>query len=106
MKGHIFWDVTPCSALEVNRRFGGRRSFHLQGRRIRKARNQHEVGSKQSSYVSYSSTLKMETCSLEMSNDLQRPTWCYIKVQRVPHNHCYENLKSHISKQYVCECDQ
>jgi hypothetical protein len=27
-----FWDMTPCSPLSVNRRFGGTYSFHLQGR--------------------------------------------------------------------------
>jgi hypothetical protein len=24
MKSTIFWDITPCSSLKVNRRFGGR----------------------------------------------------------------------------------
>jgi hypothetical protein len=27
------WDVMPCSALSVNRRFGGTYRLHLQGRR-------------------------------------------------------------------------
>jgi hypothetical protein len=38
----IFWDITPCSPLKVNRRFGGTYRTHLQGRRIRRARNQRE----------------------------------------------------------------
>jgi hypothetical protein len=29
----IFWDITPCSTLIVNRRFGGTYRFHLQGQR-------------------------------------------------------------------------
>jgi hypothetical protein len=33
MKRTIFWDVTPCSPLSVNRRFGGTYRFHLQGRK-------------------------------------------------------------------------
>jgi hypothetical protein len=45
----IFWDITPCSQLEVNRRFGGECRLHLQEARINQARNQHEAGSKQSS---------------------------------------------------------
>jgi hypothetical protein len=31
MKSTIFWDITPCSLLSVNRRFGGTYSLHLQG---------------------------------------------------------------------------
>jgi hypothetical protein len=33
MKGIIFWDMTPCSPLSVNRRFGGTYRLHLQGQR-------------------------------------------------------------------------
>jgi hypothetical protein len=33
MKSIIFWDVTPCSLLSFNRRFGGTYRLHLQGRR-------------------------------------------------------------------------
>jgi hypothetical protein len=33
MKGINFWDITPCSPLSVNRRFGGIYRLHLQGRR-------------------------------------------------------------------------
>jgi hypothetical protein len=30
-KATIFWDITPCSPLKVNRRFGGTYRLHLQG---------------------------------------------------------------------------
>jgi hypothetical protein len=40
MKSSIFWAITPCSPLKVNRRLGGTYRLHLQGRRINKARNQ------------------------------------------------------------------
>jgi hypothetical protein len=33
MKSIIFWDMTPCSPLSANRRFGGTYRLHLQGRR-------------------------------------------------------------------------
>jgi hypothetical protein len=33
MKSTIFWDITPCSPLSVNWRFGGTYRLHLQGRR-------------------------------------------------------------------------
>jgi hypothetical protein len=42
MKSSIFWDITPCSPLKVNRSFGGTCRFHLQGRKISLARNQRE----------------------------------------------------------------
>jgi hypothetical protein len=42
LKSTIFWEITPCSLLKVNRRFEGTYRFHLQGRRISRARIQHE----------------------------------------------------------------
>jgi hypothetical protein len=36
----IFWDITPCSPLKVNRRFEGTYRFFLQDRRTSQARNQ------------------------------------------------------------------
>jgi hypothetical protein len=42
MKSSIFWDITPCSPLKVNWRFGGTCRLHLQGQRISKARNKRE----------------------------------------------------------------
>jgi hypothetical protein len=32
-KNIIFWDITPCSPLNVNRRFGETNRLHLQGRK-------------------------------------------------------------------------
>jgi hypothetical protein len=37
IKSSIFWGITPCSALKVNRRLGGTCHLHLRGRRIRSA---------------------------------------------------------------------
>jgi hypothetical protein len=48
-ESYIFWDITPCSPLSVNRRFGGTGRLHLKGHRIIHARNQLEAGSKKSS---------------------------------------------------------
>jgi hypothetical protein len=42
-KSSLFWDITQCSPLKVNRRFGGTCRLHFQGRRISQARNQHEI---------------------------------------------------------------
>jgi hypothetical protein len=41
MKNAVFWDVAACRSC-VNRRFGGTYHLHLQGRKIREARNQRE----------------------------------------------------------------
>jgi hypothetical protein len=42
MKIAIFWSITPCSPLSVNRRFGGTYRLHLQRLKISWARNQCE----------------------------------------------------------------
>jgi hypothetical protein len=60
MESTIFWDITPCTPLKVNRRFGG--TYRLPPA---------------FTLVSCSaySTLKMEAiCSSETSVDLQRTT--------------------------------
>jgi hypothetical protein len=76
MKSIIFWDITPCSPLKVNRLLGGSYRLHLQGRRISRARNQRESCSSPAftpvSFLAYSSTLKMEAiCSSETSVDFK-----------------------------------
>jgi hypothetical protein len=43
MKSPISWDITACSPLKVNLRFGGTCRVHLQVRIINQARNQHEI---------------------------------------------------------------
>jgi hypothetical protein len=43
-KSTVFWDMTPCSPLKVNRRFGGTYRLHFQGRRINQTRNQRSSG--------------------------------------------------------------
>jgi hypothetical protein len=45
MMSPIFWEITLCNLLKVNRRFGGTYRLHLQSRRINEARNQHEASS-------------------------------------------------------------
>jgi hypothetical protein len=42
MTSAIFWDVTPCGPLKVNRRFRGTYDLNLHGRRISRARYQLE----------------------------------------------------------------
>jgi hypothetical protein len=47
MKSTILWNITPYSPLKVDRHFEGICRLYLQGR-VSQARNQHEVGNKQS----------------------------------------------------------
>jgi hypothetical protein len=94
MKRFVFWDITPCSPLKVNRRFGGTCRIHLQGRRINQARNQHESCS-----LAYSSTLKMEaTCFSETSVDFQQTTRHYIPEDRTFQINLY--LKPYDSREW------
>jgi hypothetical protein len=81
MKSIIFWDITPCSAFKVNRRFGGTYRLHLQGRKISGARNRRESRWKAELCFPpvYFSIMKMEaTLSSETSADFQRTTRRYI----------------------------
>jgi hypothetical protein len=62
MKSTIFWDITPCSPLSVNRRFGGTYRLHLQVRKISQQEISVKAGGKQSIQAGfllvYFSTLK------------------------------------------------
>jgi hypothetical protein len=71
MKNIIFWDITPCSPLSVNRCFGGTYRLHLQGRRNKFSK---KAGGKQNILAELiSSTPKMEAiCSSETSVETQR----------------------------------
>jgi hypothetical protein len=70
---YIFWYITTCSPVKINRCVRGTYRLHLQGRRVSQARNQNEVGSKHSCSLAHSSALKMEAiCFLEKSVDFHR----------------------------------
>jgi hypothetical protein len=78
MKSSIFWDITPFNPFKVNRRFGGIRRLHRQGRRW-----QAEPLAFTPVYCfAYSSTLRMEaTYSFETSLDFQRITHKHIFIE-------------------------
>jgi hypothetical protein len=89
LKSIIFWDLTPCSPLNVNRRFGGTYRLHLQGRKISSACH---LLSRCFFCSTYSSTLKMEAiCSSETSVDSQRTKRRYIPEDSTLHNRRCEN---------------
>jgi hypothetical protein len=83
LKSTIFWDITPCSQLRVIRRFRGTYCLHLQGRKISRARNQHESRRR---YVP-------PKCWLTLNGLLGLISQ---KEDDTLHNHHCENLKSYI----------
>jgi hypothetical protein len=48
-KSSIFWDITPCIPLKVSRYLRGIYCLHLQSRKIRQPRKEHDAGCKQES---------------------------------------------------------
>jgi hypothetical protein len=48
MKTSVFWDITPCSPLKVDRPFGGVYRLYIHGRTISQETRQHETYSMQS----------------------------------------------------------
>jgi hypothetical protein len=96
LKISIFWNIMTCIPLKFNPRFGGTHRLHHRSRIINQTRNQREACSKQSSYLAYCSTLKMEAIHYsETKADFQWTTRHYIAEDRTLHNHSCENLKSY-----------
>jgi hypothetical protein len=101
-KSSIFWDMTPCSPLELNWCFRGTYRLHLRGKRISQARNQRGPRSKHSSCSAYSLTLQTEAIySSETSVDTQRTTQRYIPEDGTLHKYRCENLKSYIMRSLI-----
>jgi hypothetical protein len=81
MKAYIFWNITPCSPLKVNRPFGGT------------SRDLLVICLMLVFCLAYFSTLRMEmTCSSETSIDFQRTTLHYVPEDRALHLLCCEIL--------------
>jgi hypothetical protein len=53
---NTFWDITPCSWVEVHRILEGTYCLYLQSRRVRHTGNYQEAGGKQSEWYSYRMT--------------------------------------------------
>jgi hypothetical protein len=58
MKSIMFWDMTPCSPLSSNRRFGGPYLLHFQGQRKIQQNNEQAI-CLLVALLDFSSTLKM-----------------------------------------------
>jgi hypothetical protein len=44
MNSYVFWAISPCSPMKVNRRFGGTYYLHPQNRKRNEGRNKYEAG--------------------------------------------------------------
>jgi hypothetical protein len=88
MKSALFWSITPCSPLKVNRRLPP--AFTLV-------------------YCTAYSTVKMEgICCSETSVNFQRTTWHYIPEDSTPDNlyfgHFWPNVTQTWTKEMVSHC--
>jgi hypothetical protein len=85
MKSIIFWDMTPCSLLSFNRRFGGKYRLHLQGRRNMFRKPACHLLARWFAEPIFS-TLKMEAIySSETQAETQRTTRRHIPEDDTPH---------------------
>jgi hypothetical protein len=100
----ILWDITPCSPLKVNRRFGETYRLHLQDRKISRARNQLCLppAFMLVCYSAYLSTPKMKAiCSSETSVDFQRTTRRYIPEDNTLHESRALTLRQSARRVYM-----
>jgi hypothetical protein len=92
MKRSVFWDITPCSSLKGNRRFGRTCRLYLWGRKIKTLLAAVFI---LISCLVCSSTLKMEmTYYSETSVDLQQIIRRYMLEDRRFHKRHCKNLIS------------
>jgi hypothetical protein len=66
LKNSLFWDITLCRWVKINRPFGGTYRLHLQGWRASQARNQRKAG-KRPSYISQKAELFIDI-AVKISN--------------------------------------
>jgi hypothetical protein len=78
-KFYIFGDIAPCSPVKFNRSFGEILRLHLQGLRVRQARNQQEGGRKQRKKRAGNHRIIYSGTNLQISCDFSRtayPAFC------------------------------
>lgn len=93
LKNTIFWYVTPCSLVKVQRRLGRICLVHLQARR--ESRKRESAFLFLVSCSAYSSTQIMDVVrSSETSVIIHRITWRDVPEDNTLHCHLCENLKS------------
>jgi hypothetical protein len=85
MKSSVFWDKTPCSLVKVNWCFGETYRLHLQGRRVKQARNQHEAGWRGRLYVppKHQLTLTRLHGIISQKTELFKQTSCLQRLSKL-----------------------
>jgi hypothetical protein len=103
MKNAVFWDVALCRSC-VNRRFGGTRRLHLQGRRIRERVCSVQPPAHAGSSLADYSTLKIETIRSSETSVHTRSTQGHIPQDGILHDsyllgcfHWSHSIKPYIS---------
>jgi hypothetical protein len=87
LKSAIFWDITSCSPLRINR-------LHLQGRKNKLSKKPacHLLSHRSFAQLIFSALNMEAVCSFETSDDIQRTTRRYIPEDGTRHNHRCEKL--------------
>jgi hypothetical protein len=88
MKSYVFWDATPCSTVEVDRRFKGTYRIYLQSRKVSQSKKPTLIFACFTlvSSLACSSTMKVGAiCPSETWVDLHQATRRYIPEDRTLH---------------------
>jgi hypothetical protein len=70
IKSTIFWDITRCSLLKVNRRFGGAYRLHLRGRKSRTLSLTHQFPAQHTLILLPVSFLDQQNCHISWPHKL------------------------------------
>jgi hypothetical protein len=100
MRSPVFWDVTSCSPVKVNRHYGGTCRLYLQCQRVSQAKDQHEAG--RLCLLPIGVLLRLLFDPVDGGDVFLRnvcllsPDYTAIPEDRSFHNHRCENLKSYV----------
>jgi hypothetical protein len=103
-KSAIFWDIRPCSSVEIHTSFGETYCRHLQARRLSQRGNQHDASRKSLLIPGFFLGLFFDpeyggSTFLRNGGELLLN---YMPEDSFLHSHQCENLKS--SVRYNCPC--
>jgi hypothetical protein len=100
MNSTIFWYITPCSPLQVNRRFGGTYRLHLQGWRIFRTRNQREKGWQAELGLKINSVLHFLRlkCCMNFSS-----SQCVLNISPIPSSLTWLDYRNNIRRSQIMQ---
>jgi hypothetical protein len=95
MKSIVYWNIMPRSPVEVYGRFGGKRSFHFQGRRESEARNLNKAA--YSRWLLLDLSFETEDRGTTLLRNVGGPQPDYAALYSRRHICLCENLKSNVT---------